>query len=351
MKDYFEGAVLGAAIGDALGVLTTNLTKEDIKKLYKKDIIDSFCEPASKSVLPHLKKGMYSHKTQMLKMVLENLVKYSYFNPYAYIEDLKKWVKDEKNHRYPSPGHLNAALGYLNNFPSMETEEMKKLKKYAEENILTPKEEAALWEKLQVAPVKSSDIDGALPCLVFGLFRYYDLDSAYEMAYHFVSLTHSSEIVKDIGGIYAVATALTVSHKYDFTKKELKLGFLDELLSFSQNQEVKEHLNLLYNLIKEDVNELKAQITLGNSSYATESFSLGLYYFLTYPLDFKTCVVKAVNACEFVEGDMSAIGYISGSLNGAYNGYSKIDKEFLDELEDAYELKLLADKLYELVGH
>jgi len=349
MKDYFEGAILGAAIGDALGVLTTNLTKEDIKKYYKKEKIDTFLDPCEKSILPFLKKGMYSHKTQMLKMVLENIVKYSYFNPYQYIEDLKKWVKDEKQHRYPSPGHLNAALGYLNNYPSAETKEIKELKKYAQENILDPKEEANIFEKIQIAPVKSSDIDGALPCLPFGLLKYYDLDSAYEMAYHFVSLTHNSDIVKDIGGVYAVAIALTVSHKFDFSKKEEKLGFIDELISFSQEMEVKEHLNLLFETIKKDYPPQKAQITLGNSAYATESFSLGIFYFLYYPLEFKKCVVEAINANFYIEGDMSAIGYIAGSLNGAYNGYSKIDKEFLDNLEDAYELKLLADKLYEIV--
>ena len=105
----------------------------------------------------------------------------------------------------------------------------------------------------------------------------------------------------------------------------------------------------MFEAIKKDYSPQKAQIILGNSTYATESFSLGLFYFLSYPLEFKKCLVEAINANFYIEGDMSGVGYVASSLNGAYNGYSKIDKEFLDNLENAYELKLLADKLYEIV--
>ena len=43
MKDKIFGSVFGAVIGDALGMPTENLTKEEIKKLY--GFVDNYVEP------------------------------------------------------------------------------------------------------------------------------------------------------------------------------------------------------------------------------------------------------------------------------------------------------------------
>jgi ADP-ribosylglycohydrolase len=102
LEERIEGSVFGSIIGDALGTLVEEMDRETVKKAYGGPII-GFVEPSPLSVCPFLKKGQYSHESQVFLMALEVYAEKGYFDEILYIEKLIEWVKDCLLYTSPSP--------------------------------------------------------------------------------------------------------------------------------------------------------------------------------------------------------------------------------------------------------
>jgi len=77
-----------------------------------------------------------------------------------------------------------------------------------------------------------------------------------------------------------------------------------------------------------------------------ETVGMGLWCFLTAPTDYVATVRLGANA--YGESDTDSIAAFAGALSGAYNGVGAIPEDWIDRLEDAEELRELAEQLYEL---
>jgi len=319
LESKVKGTIVGAAIGDALGTLVEEMDRETVKKSYGTAII-GFVTPSPNSVCPFLKKGQFSHETQMFLKVLEVYAEKGYFDEVAYLEKLIEWAKDEKSHRYPAGSHLNAALGYAGGLDIDE------------------------------ARVKSCDIDGAVPAVAGGIYRWDNPADAYEEGCLIASVTHRDDVLIDTAGVLAVAVSEVISRRILLDTTEDGLGFLDVLREYAQTETVKSYLDLVATAFHKKIDSIDDAILLiGNGSFAPEAFSLALYILLAYPRDFRKAVLTAANSYGEFGGDTDAIAFITGALSGGYLGFEAIPHDWIECLESSDYLLLLAEKLLEKI--
>jgi len=315
LEEKIRGAVLGAAIGDALGTLVEEMDRETVKKAYGGAIV-GFTEPSPLSVCPYLKKGQYSHETQMFLLVLEIYAEKGRFNEELYIERLIEWVKDEKSHRYPAGSHINAALSYAAGVDPSE------------------------------ARVKSADIDGAVPALAAGIFRWDSSYDAYEEGALIASLTHNDEALIDTAGVLAVAVSEVIGGRVLLTTADDRLGFVEILREFARTEMVRAYLDMVSQVLMKNPDSLDDVILmLGNGSFAPEAFGIALYLAVTNASSFRNAVLKAVNSYGDFGGDTDAIAFITGGLIGGYLGASAIPSDWVGCLESANYFDLIVKKL------
>jgi ADP-ribosylglycohydrolase len=315
LEERIEGSVFGSVIGDALGTLVEEMDRETVKKAYGGPII-GFVEPSPLSVCPFLKKGQYSHESQVFLMALEVYAEKGYFDEILYIEKLIEWVKDERSHRYPAGSHVNAALSYA---AGLEPDE---------------------------ARVKSCDIDGALPAVAAGLFRWDSSYDAYSEGSYIASLTHNDEALIDTAGVIAVAVSELVGGRVLLSSQEDRLGFVEVLREFSKTEMVRAYLDLLVQALRKEISSLDdAILMLGNGSFAPEAFSLSLFITLQNPNSFRKGLLTAVNSYGDFGGDTDAVAFLVGALLGGYLGVSSIPKDWLSCIESRDYIKLIINKV------
>ena len=320
LEEKVEGSVFGGIIGDALGTLVEEMDRETVKRAYGGPILD-FREPSPLSVCPHLKKGQYSHESQVFLMALEVYAEKGYFDENLYIEKLVEWVKDEKSHRYPAGSHVNAALSYA---AGLEPDE---------------------------ARVKACDIDGAIPSAAAGIFRWDSSYDAYSEGRYIASITHDDEALVDTGGVLAVAVSEIIGGRVLLSSREDRIGFVEVLREFAQTQMVRSYLDLLYQALERETASIDDVILLlGNGSFAPEALSLALYLTLKNANSFRRAVLAAVNSYGDFGGDTDAVAFITGALVGGYLGVSSIPQEWLGCVEGGKHIKLLIKKLIDKIG-
>lgn len=83
----------------------------------------------------------------------------------------------------------------------------------------------------------------------------------------------------------------------------------------------------------------------GNGGYVMETVPCALLAFLKSPKEFEKTVVAAVNA----GGDTDSTGAIAGAISGSFNGAANIPGRLLANIEGKEYLETLAMKLYTLV--
>ncbi len=317
LREKVKGVVFGAIIGDALGTLVEEMDRETVKRAYGGAII-GFMDPSPQSVCPYLKRGQYSHESQMFLIALETYAQKGYFDENFYLEKLIEWVKDEKSHRYPSGAHLNAALSYA---AGLESEE---------------------------ARVKACDVDGAIPAVASGLFRWDSSAEAYEEGRYVASVIYSDETLVDSAGVLAAAVSMVVGGRVDPTTLEGKLSFVDSLREFARSETVRGYLDLLVQVLKRGELPLdEVVLLLGNGSFAPEATGLAIYLFLRFPGSYRRAVLSAVNSYGEFGGDTDAIAFITGALSGGYLGIGAVPKEWMKCLENSRQIEVTVEKFLE----
>ncbi|WP_456342340.1 ADP-ribosylglycohydrolase family protein [Thermovibrio sp.] len=319
VKEKIKGAVFGAVIGDALGTLVEEMDRETVKRAYGGAIL-GFMEPSPLSVCPYLKRGQYSHESQIFLLALEVYAEKGYFDENLYVEKLIEWVKDEKSHRYPSGAHVNAALSYA---AGLESDE---------------------------ARVKACDVDGAIPAVAAGLFRWDNSLEAYQEGAYVSSITHSDETLVDSAGVLAAAVSMAVGGRAELSTLEGKLSFVDSLRELARSENVRGYLDLLVQVLKKGELPLDDVILLlGNGSFAPEATSLGIYLFLRYPSSYRRAVLSAVNSYGEFGGDTDAVAFITGALSGGYLSISAVPKEWIECLENSRQIEITVERFLEKI--
>ncbi|MFP3223000.1 MAG: ADP-ribosylglycohydrolase family protein [Nitrososphaeria archaeon] len=327
LKAYerFLGALYGTAIGDALGMPTTFLSREEIKKRY--GFVDSFLEPpADSAVHSGLKPGTYTDDTELTFALARAIIRAKKVDPHVVAEELVRWADE------------NRAL---------------------EKNIIGPSTRKAILHLKGGTPAESSGKEGttngcAMKISVVGLF---DHSKSFETLFKDVVSacmpTHNTSIA--VSGAIAISASVKLTFE-GFTPERIveqaviqaeNAGKLMNGASVAdrirealkiEGKDDQEYLDRLYDFLKEPAGAL-----------TEDAVPAAMSIFLRAKGDFRRSVLLACN----LGGDSDTIGAMTGAIAGSYSGFASIPKGWIRtiDMSSKTNIRKLARDLLDVSEH
>ena len=281
LKSKFTGALLGSAVGDALGAPLEGYGMEKVKSVYGENI--------------KMLSGRYTDDTEMMIGVAESLIENRGFDG----ENMAaKFIQNYHARRRYGPGSKEV-LRRIREGESWEVVSGK---------LFDGKGSYGNGAAMRIAPV--------------GIFYYDNTDKLREIAYKSSQITHGHALGKEGAALQAFSIALAVRG----TEKEAMLLELKEIV---KSGIYKEKLRKIEALLEKEADKKAVIFELGNGEEAFNSVPTAIYSFLRFDC-FKDAVVYAVG----LGGDTDTIGAMTGAISGAYYGEGAIPEEWKKRLEE-----------------
>ena len=315
MKDKVRGAIVGVAIGDALGMPVEGLLPETIKKLYGH--INSYRKPKSK-IHPTLNRGQYTDDTQLTIAIAESIIDRKEID----FEDI-------------AVRHIEAYQGERRGWGKATRESCQRLEDGTNWWVSGESGAAGNGPPMKIAPI------GVLYGL--GLIDKMEMVGS---CINISKMTHEDPraAIAAICQAYLVGTALKGGIETVMWELEYIGGFAGEIeLVFETDETFSRNLNKAINISLEGTDEeLREEIGVGSFVNMSVPFTYAMLY--KYGEDLRDCMEKIVNQ----GGDADTTTSLAGSILGATYGYSKFPKRWRWGLEDRAKLIQIADDLYAL---
>ena len=165
---------------------------------------------------------------------------------------------------------------------------------------------------------------------------YHNAEDLYEKARISAEVTHTHPVGIDGAAVFAKALASTVTLRPQ--RPFSPQNFIDMLIDFARTDEIKNKLALIPPLLEKDVDPAESVTRLGNSVIVQESMPMALFCFLRYPHTWLESVLCAITH----GGKRDTMGIMAGALSGAYLGVSAITDQWRNKLEDVRHIEALA---------
>ena len=317
----FEGAMVGLAVGDALGFPAEFRKRRHINSCFGPDGITGFvaqldprwvCGPII--IGEHHPPGTYSDDTQMSLAVAEALID----SGSADLDELMNaiarrfvmWSHSHENDRAPGSTCMEGCRNLESGQP---------------------------WRTAGVP--ESKGCGSAMRVAPIGLYFWRDYRRLLKIARSSSLLTHGHDAA--IEG--AAAAALLVSLAVSKVKPLDMYGIiLDEC--GPRSADFRRCLERLPSFLEAEPAQALSADGLGEGWVAEEAVASALYCFLRSPEDFRQTVLTAANT----DGDSDSIACIAGAISGAFNGLNSIPKDWRTGLENAQVIRDVGRKLWEL---
>jgi len=317
LRDKFKGAILGAALGDAIGKSIEDVVWKEVYEFYG-GRIEGFVPPHPSSPaygqLPH----ETSDETTIMRILLESVVSKKSIDIKDFLSRLILWYEDETSHRYPDPALLRAI------------------------DLLSR----------GIDPVShgliSNSVEGILRSVVVGLYHYYNPDLAAEGSRLVSILTHRSQAVSDGSAVLGACISYLMLEELDLRDLGERVRLLNLLKRFVRERKFERVIDLVQELLYERADLDTAIRNIGNGSYVFEALPLALFIFLSNVRSPMEGFWWGVNACGEFGGDTDSIGFIVGALIGAYFGEGVFPRDLIEKLEDSKLYEDLAQRLYDI---
>lgn len=179
---------------------------------------------------------------------------------------------------------------------------------------------------------------GAMRVAPVGLFflDHHQLETKARLS---AAVTHAHPIGQDGAAVLARAVAEVTKLRPQQILDKFRL--LETLLTTARTKEIREKLQQLYSLLEMKAGVKEAAALLGTSVIVQESMPYALYAFLYNPTNFREALLAAI----LQGGDRDTIGAMTGALAGAYLGIRALPEEWLVKLESRGEIEALAREL------
>lgn len=294
----FQGAMIGSALGDAIGELA--FTLGDRKQLLEK--------------IETSKKLVYTDDTAMALALAESLIDSRCINSQRLGDSFR-----EHFHREPWRGY---GPGPSQIFSLAEKEGIEYID--AAKQLYDGKGSCGNGAAMRIAPV--------------GLY-YYDCEDLYPVAEASARVTHAHPVGVDGAAVMAKAIAMSVMLK--FQRPFSPQSFVHELIDFAKTAEIKDKLVLMLELIEDGATAEIAADQLGKDISVQESMPFALYSFFTHPHSFIECILCAV----LNGGDRDTMGAMAGAVCGAFLGIAAVPLSWQRKLEKCQYIETLAREL------
>jgi len=308
MRERFQGAMVGLAVGDALGFPVEFIGAEEIRRRYGPHGVTDFASPRTHP------RGTYTDDTQMSLAVAAALIEHGEEPaeqlPAAIAQELLAWAQSPENDRAPGSTTMSACRRLAAGRP---------------------------WRESGVA--ESKGCGSTIRTAPIGLYAHRDRARLLTIAGQSSLITHGHPCA--VAG--AIANALAVALALEQTPPE---QFLPQLIEATVDlspefaaklRQVPEALNMAPE---------GAFDVLGDAWVAEEAMACALYCFLRSPGDYRETVLTAANA----SGDSDSIACVAGGISGTYNGLDAIPEAWRTGVENATGLRETGERLWEACG-
>jgi poly(ADP-ribose) glycohydrolase ARH3 len=298
LKSKFIGALLGTAVGDALGAPLEGWSRERVDRVY------------GESGRLEMVEGRYTDDTEQMIGVAESLLRNTGFDG----ADMARTLVQNMNPRRGYGPGSRAAFERLRAGEQWDE---------AAQHLFGGMGSYGNGAAMRIAPV--------------GLFYYDNPKELREVAYRSSQITHTHELGKEGAALQAFAIALAV--------RKDRNEMLSQLEDFVHHEVYKNKLRRMERLLRTEASSGEVIAELGNGMAAFDSVPTAIYSFLRFE-DFERSVVSAIR----LGGDTDTIGAMTGAICGAYYGDQAIPSEWLARLEDGEKgkryIQRLAEELY-----
>ncbi len=312
LEQKYVGMVVGAAVGDALGMPAEGLSREEIKDKF--GLIQHYLRPQKDSKLNYLQPGQYTDDTQLLLATIKGMTEYDTYDLEYFVAEILK-------------------VEELRGAGMATSKALKQLKK-GEFKLSTGREDLGAGAMTRVAPL--------------ALLSQHRSHVSYSLLVEEVTaLTHKGDVALASAFLYGnILATLVTGYGANLESQEGIRDFLHSV-SICQSWDSKNILKL-----KHSVSSIGRCLEKSEERYAAcfklsgsvlDVLPAALYSFLKSPTNFEESILRAVN----LGGDTDTIAFVTGQLSGAYNGAEIIPIPFLRGLEHYQEIIGLGKKLYQ----
>jgi len=309
MKSRCVGAIVGFAVGDALGMPVEFLSQDQIRRYYGKGI-SCYMQAPHGHASDFLPSGSYTDNTQTLLVTAECLIECRKMDPAKQADALLSWYLNTVPHRTPSSANVQAC-----------------------KHLSAGK----AWNK---SGVFSSDSQVASRMPPIGLLFHSNTQVLTRAAMDNCMITHNQPRAKAA----CVAVAYLIAR---LIQSDENCSPIDQVLETADHiSHLDEDLAGLMRWTTRivDLPPGEALFEIGTSSDVLEALPAAVYCFLKHPKDHSSAVLTAVNA-----GDASdAIAALSGCFVGALAGSIAIDEQWLKGIENSDVLIGVGENLADL---
>ncbi|MDD5448112.1 MAG: ADP-ribosylglycohydrolase family protein [Actinomycetota bacterium] len=306
LLDKFKGALLGCAVGDALGAPVEGLPADEISKKFGTvaDFVDG-----------NFPAGSISDDTQMTVVIAQSIIEYGRFDPLHTANKLALWM-----------GRSDEGIKEAKNPDAACAEVLRKI--YRGSDPLK-------------SGVRSRSAAAASRASPVGL-RYFDQWAKLKRAsVSQAMITHTDPCA--IAGSMAIALAVAIGIADEGNLKSEK--FVGEICGFVEetSSEMAHKIKALEELLKSPSESYRYQERTNDS---TDAVPAAIYAFLENPYDFSKTVLSAINS----GGAASSIASMAGAISGSFNGASGISQNWMDRLEGKKYIESLGFRLFTLTS-
>lgn len=305
MAEKFKGALLGCAVGDALGAPVEGMSAEAIREKYGRvtGFVDARFGP-----------GRITDDTQMTVVLAHSILELGKFDKAHTGLKFGRWIAASDQGIKDARG-----VGEASATASRRLHEG-----------VSPEESG----------VDSAGCGAAMRVSPVGL-RYFDEEEAlYSSAAGQALLTHTDP--RAVAGSAAIAFAVAAGVRDEGDLDRAALAADTGAFVLKLDRELSAKIAGLSDYL--DAGPGEGFAYTGNGGIASEAVPAALFAFLRSPYDLEESVVTAVNA----GGDTDSIGAMAGAVSGAFNGTGAIPDRWLDGLEGRDYLESVAYRLYTL---
>ena len=316
----FEGALVGLAVGDALGFPCEFRSREQILRDFPPAGVTAFValhDPrwvggpfiAGREHPP----GTFSDDTQMSLAVAEGLLDAPGGELEAVMQAMSArfvaWSRSEHNDRAPGNACMTGCESLARGVP---------------------------WRQAGVADSKGAG--APMRVVPIGLRFWRDHERLLEVARASSLPTHGHVAAVESSAAIALAVALALEKK---TPDEMHAALLETCAL--KSIELRRRLRQVPELLEADPAIALGPEGLGESWVAEEAVASALWCFWRTPTDFRGTVLTAANT----QGDSDTIACIAGGISGAFNGIEAIPADLRGGVEGASALRDLARRLHD----
>lgn len=338
LRDKCRGALVGGAVGDALGYEVEFMSLSSIIKRFGKNGITRYATYDGIA--------MFSDDTQMTLFTLEGLMNGIIASMAGKPEDILPSIRDSYLTWYKTQTSRPSVVSgsWLGNVRALWN-------RRAPGN--TCMNSLNCVSRGRVARNNSKGCGGVMRVAPIGIFNaahpdLYSYEDTSHLAGWAAEITHSH-----IASTFASAMLASVVENCITDEKVSRLEFgwiIDGGLTmmsryFPGHEEELEAFRKLVSraveLGKSDVPQREAIRELGEGWVGDEAFAIAVFSVMRHIDNFEECVVCAVNH----DGDSDSTGAIAGNMIGAILGYSAIPQYYLESLEIESVLVSAADDL------